>query len=302
MSTHLILGGTGLVGTHVAAAATAAGHRVVCTGLTSDTADIRLDLRDPVAVRQVILESGAAVVYVSAAFTNVEACETDPQKSFAVNVRPLRGIVDSCNEIDALLVYVSTDYVFDGVDGPYAEDEPVSPICVYGHHKVAAEHLVATGSSRWIIARTTVVYGWETAGKNFVSRLTATLDAGGSVRVPDDQLGSPTFATGLGQAMVHLADSDFRGVVNLCGRDVMSRYDFAVAAARAFGLDPAGIELVSTDTLGQVAPRPLNAGMFVDKADSLGCAVYLPGSQEGLVALVSERPGWREAAIAHPSQ
>lgn len=102
--------------------------------------------------------------------------------------------------------------------------------------------------------------------------------------------------------MVHLADSDFRGVVNLCGRDVMSRYDFAVAAARAFGLDPAGIELVSTDTLGQVAPRPLNAGMFVDKADSLGCAVYLPGSQEGLVALVSERPGWREAAIAHPSQ
>ena len=94
MSTHLILGGTGLVGTHVAAAATAAGHRVVCTGLTSDLADIRLDLRDPAGVQQVILESGAAVVFVPAAFTNVEACETDPQKSFAVNVRPLRGVVE----------------------------------------------------------------------------------------------------------------------------------------------------------------------------------------------------------------
>lgn len=186
-----------------------------------------------------------------------------------MNVEGTANLVRAAGEAGARLVYFSSDYVFDGRDGPYTEDDTPNPISVYGEAKLAAERFIQEHLPDHLIVRVTVVYGWERQGKNFVMGLIRRLSQGEMMRVPGDQIGSPTYADNLVAAVLELAAHGQRGVFHVAGSELMDRYTFACLAADTFGLDRAGLLRVTTAELGQRAARPLRAGMKIDKVRSV---------------------------------
>ncbi|NIA06542.1 MAG: sugar nucleotide-binding protein [Actinobacteria bacterium] len=255
-----------------------------------------LDIRDSQAVDKLICSAQPVVIYCPAARPGVDFCEEHPQESYAINVAGIENVARSARKIDALMVFFSSDYIFDGRDGPYCEFDAPNPICIYGQHKLQAERLVADLlPDSHVIARITVVYGWESAGKNFVFRLVHSLRNSRSVRVPSDQVGSPTYAPSLTAAAIELAQRQLVGTWHISGPRCMDRYEFAILVAETFELDASLIQPVTTDQLQQIAPRPLLAGMKTSKArKALKTELVAPAS--GL------RDMCNTETICHPSR
>lgn len=289
MSRELVVGGSGLVGEHLLAACAADGGEVLGTYLDQPfPGGVPLDMRDGAAVRSLLREVAPVRVFLPAAMPNVDRCEEDPDGSYEVNVLGVENVFEAAREVGARVVFFSSDYVFDGRAGPYSEGDPPRPVGEYGRQKLIGEHL-ALQRPDTLILRTTVVYGWERQGKNFVARLVRVLSEGGEMRAPADQVGTPTFAPDLARAAVELARAGVRGLVHVAGPDLADRHTFAQEAARAFGLDPARVAAVTTAELGQRAARPLCAGMRVDRAQQL-LSFPLRGFRAGLQAMAAERP------------
>lgn len=289
MNIHLIIGASGLVGEDLVRAAPNAGLEAMGTYHSHPVPDMqRLDIRSRTEVQLLVAKVRPTIVYLPASLANVDYCELHPEEGYATNVVGVCNVVRAVNNVGAKLIYFSSDYIFDGKAGPYRENDPANPICEYGRQKLIAEHYVALHARDYLIVRTTVVYGWERQGKNFVYRLLNTLEAGQILKVPVDQIGNPTYAPNLAQAVVELALSDARGVYHVVGPERVNRYEFACEAASVFGLDGSLIQPVATSQLGQPAPRPLNAGMVVEKAIAK-LSVPLMGYRDGLRAMASER-------------
>jgi len=271
MSRHLVVGAAGLVGSHLWAFLSDAGVEVSACDVDSLPVGISLDIRDRQQVARVFSELRPDVVYLAAAITHVDYCESHPEETRSVNVRGAINVAEAASAIDAKVVYFSSDYVFDGTNGPYSETDPTNPICEYGRQKVLVEQYLALVSLDCLIIRTTVVYGWEWQRKNFVCRLLRTLQDGKALYAPADQIGSPTYAPDLAEGVFKLVRSGARGLYHVVGAQTASRYDFAVAAATAFGLPATLIRPVVTAELGQAARRPLSGGMKTAKlVDSVG--------------------------------
>jgi len=286
----LIIGGSGQVGSHLSNKLTNLGKSVTITHHRQATSNsIFLDIVSKDKVHQLISEFKPTHIYLPAAATNVDECEKNPDSTFPVNVTGVQNVVEAANLVNARLIYFSTDYIFDGVNGPYDESEPPNPICEYGKQKVYAEHCVLSSCKDFLIIRTTVVYGWEQQQKNFVIRLIAALREKKEVQVPIDQIGSPTFARNLAEATIYLAESQERGIINVTGPEIVSRYEFACEAARVFGVSEEFIKPVETQFLGQIAKRPLNLGLVVDKAVQL-LDIPLLGYRDGLRKMVEQTP------------
>ncbi len=284
--TALVVGASGQIGEHCLCALGAAGtgtyHEQPRPGM------IALDIRDADAFERVVAEVRPEVIYLAACRADVEWCELNPDQSWQTNVGGVANAVSVANRHRCKLVYLSSEYVFDGASGPYRESAPANPISVYGGQKLAAEHHIAHLATDWLIVRTTVVYSIESQGKNFVTRLINTLRSGNPIRVPHDQISSPTYAPDLVGAMMQLAQRNARGLFHIAGPRTATRYAFAVAAARIFGLDEGLVTPVSTAELNQVAARPLRAGLIVEKAErALGRS------------LIDYEAGLREMAASH---
>ena len=244
-----------------------------------------LDITDEKACLK-LLDGEAGHVYLASSYTNVDGCEKDPEFSHLVNVQGASYIVEAARKFAHKLIYFSSEYVFDGKDGPYDEEALPSPISVYGRDKVEAERLVLSLADA-LVLRTTVVYGREWQGKNFVLRLIKTLREGNAMMVPFDQVGSPTYAPSLAEAAIALARCGEKGIFNTAGQSRVSRYQFALDAAEVFALDGSLIKPVSTESLKQPAARPLEGGLVVDKILKLFPG-FLPGHKEGLGLLKTE--------------
>jgi dTDP-4-dehydrorhamnose reductase len=227
-------------------------------------------------------------VLLPAANPNVELCERDPAGTRRVNVEGVRVVAQSCRDHGARLLFFSSDYIFDGRGGPYREEDEARPIQEYGRQKWEAEGLVREIlPDRHLIARVTVVYGWEKQGKNFLARLRRTLASGETLPVPQDQIGSPTLVDDLADAVWSLVETGAAGTFHVAGPDWISRYEFALAAARTFGLPGERIVPCATPSLGQAAPRPLRAGMVSERAERL-IGRRMLGVQQGLSRLKHE--------------
>lgn len=291
MSVHLVVGGSGQVGEHLLRCLRAVGQEVVGTCHEHPISGLySLDLREKAAVAALVDRVRPEVIYLPAGLTNVDYCELYPALAYAINVLGTSYVVHAANGVGARLVYFSSDYVFDGQNGPYRETDLANPISEYGRQKLLSEHYIALHSHDYLIVRTTGVYGWESQGKNFVQRLVHSLKEGKRVRVPHDQVGSPTYAPNLAEAVIELGTAESRGLLHVAGSKTVGRYDFALAAARAFDLDPDLIEPVSTQELGQAAPRPLRGGMWIEKAQG-SLKTRLLDYLEGLEMMALEQPG-----------
>jgi dTDP-4-dehydrorhamnose reductase len=278
----LVVGASGQVGYHLTLAAERRGLRWSGTFHANARRGLQaLDVRDAHAVQRLVAATRPTYVLVPAAATNVDRCEQDAPASYQVNVLGIGHLVDAANRVGATIVHFSSDYIFDGLAGPYGELAPANPISQYGSQKLSAEHLIMQRARDALIVRTTVIYGEEPQRKNFIYRLLEELRQGREIAVPVDQVGTPTYAPTLADAVFDLLALGVRGVINLAGREPVTRAEFAREAARVFGVDAALVRPVRTAELGQPARRPLSGGLRGELvAGHLGRE--LPGYEEGL--------------------
>jgi len=274
----------------------------------ADRAFYQLDIADRESLSALMRHVQPRVVVHTAAFTNVDGCETERALAWRVNVEGTANVAEACREVGTKLVHLSSDYVFDGTAGPYGEDDDPHPICYYGVTKWESERRVRAILDDYIIARTTILYGYATnARPNFATWVISMLTSGKRIRVVTDQVGTPTLADNLAEMIARAIALDKQGVYNMVGRELIDRYRFAVKIAEGFGLDPSLIEPVTSDQLQQTAQRPPRAGLTMERTTrQLGLQAL--GVEEGLLVLKrqmmgKEQVGGREdTAATYPRQ
>jgi len=248
----------------------------------------QLDITQKGDVKSLISSFQPSVIINAAAATNVDWCETHREEAWNINVVGVENLIEAARKVSAKLIHVSTDYVFDGKNGPYAEDAQPNPISYYGKAKLASENATRTGGIPYAIVRTIVLYGNGIQIKNnFALWVISSLRAGQRIRCVDDQISNPTHVSDLAQAITRIFELDRSGLYHVCGREPVSRYDFAVKTSEIFGLDPTLIDRIKTSQLAQPAPRPMVTGFVTLKAETeLG---FKPMDvKEGLMMLKSE--------------
>ena len=246
----LVTGAAGQVGSEVVAALTDHPTQPEVLGVTH--AD--LDLADREQVEQIVATFTPHAIVNPGALTNVDGCESDPDRAFSVNALGPRFLALAGSRIGAHVVHVSTDYVFDGTAGrPYHEWDDTNPISHYGRSKLGGEIEVARHASSWAIARTAWVFG--NRGKDFV-QLALDAAAGADYGFVDDQTGSPSYAPDIAAVLVHLALQRVSGLFHAVNEGVCTRYQMAADVLELRGLDPSLLKIVSTADLGRPAARP----------------------------------------------
>lgn len=286
---YLVIGASGLVGGYLLRSLVQAGENPIGTYWANPISSVeRLNISQRQETNIFLKRFQPEVVFLPAALTNVDYCEKNPAAAYEVNVMGIKNIADACRTIGARLIYFSSDYIFDGTSGPYDEQAIGNPLSVYGQQKLIAEHYIALALPQSIIIRTTVVYGWEHQGKNFVYRLVKSLKDGIPVKVPVDQVGTPTYALELAQNAIKLSKLQQAGVINIAGSDWINRYEFALEVAEIFNLPKNLIQPVTTQELNQAAKRPLLAGLKTERVTAL-LQTTLSSSTQGLQSLLTEK-------------
>lgn len=205
-----------------------------------------------------------AAIICSAGATDVERCESDLPWAAAANHLGPAALARAAARRSIPFVFFSTDYVFDGTaanPGPYAESAPTNPLSVYGRTKLEGELAVLNAHPRALVLRTTTVYGPDPQGKNFLYTLRRLLSSGTTMRVPTDQLATPTYNHDLAAATLALLREGHSGLFHAAGPTMLSRIDFARLACQLLALDPALLIPLTTPELNQRAARPLIAGL-----------------------------------------
>jgi len=265
----------------------------------------QIDITSKKDVRQLVGDAEPEVIINCAAMTNVDACESEREAAWRINVDGVEHLIDAARRTNVRIYHVSTDYIFDGKNGPYAEDDRPEPLSYYGKTKLASENALRTSGLEVFIARTMVLYGYAAGVKpNFALWLIQSLEKGSVVRVVDDQLGNPTLVDDLAYAIVRAVELGKTGIYNIAGRDIISRYDFALRLARFFGFGASLVKPIKTAELKQPAPRPLISGLITLKAETeLGIS---PGTvEQGLAVLksqLSRTAGWADDSRPVPLQ
>lgn len=227
----------------------------------------RVDLGEGEQVLAVVSRFRPDWILNTAAFTDVDGAEKNQFSCWRVNVTAVEHLVTACLQTGARLLHISTDYVFDGRNGPYGETDAPNPLGYYGRSKWAGECALQHPSLHSVIARTMVLYGLgQRVRPNFVTWLIEALRTGRSVRIVTDQFGNTTLADELAEALWRMTALGCRGLYHVAGSEIVDRYTFAVKIAKIFDLDADQIHPITTADLGQQAPRPLKSGLLVDKA------------------------------------
>ncbi len=211
------------------------------------------------------------VIIHLAAFTDVDKCEVEPDIAYKINTDGTGNIAKSCVECGAKMVLLSTDYVFDGISGPYSEDDLTNPINVYGRSKLEGEKAALAHVDSLIIIRISVPFGkrMEGTNHNFVSWLIEQLQMGNSVDVADDQLTTPAYMDEFSQVLWKLVRKDLRGIYHYGTSDRLSRYEMALHICQTIGFTDELVHPVKTSDLNLIAKRPLESGFVTDKVHEI---------------------------------
>lgn len=207
------------------------------------------------------------VIVHCGALTHVDYCEDHQEESYEKTVQSTINLVKLAKECDARFVYISTDYVFDGTDGPYQEDDAVNPVSVYGKHKLEAEQYALNELDNTLVLRVTNVYGDEARGKNFIARIIQQcLDNKKlTLKLPYDQYASPANAWDIARSMRVLLRDNKSGIYHIGGTDYINRVQLALRVLQYFPNAEYELIPLSTEELSQPAPRPLIGGFVTTK-------------------------------------
>jgi len=248
-----------------------------------------LDITNNDAVAKLIDSEKPQVVINTAAMTNVDLCEVQKNACDAINIDAVKYLADACANINAHLIQISTDFIFDGEDGPYKETDVPKPLSYYGLSKLKSENLLQAHAVRWTILRTIIVFGvGEKLSKgNIVLWAKEALEKGDKLNIVDDQFRAPTLAEDLADICILAAKKKAYGIFNASGKDIMSIYEIVEKIAKYYGKSTENLNKISTASLNQKAVRPLMTGFILDKSvNELG---YNPHSFEECLTIIDQQ-------------
>lgn len=274
-STILVTGANGLVGQKIIEQLSGKNVQVIATGKgpsripeSQNAIYIPLDNTQKQEVNHLFNHFPIQQVIHCAAVTNVDYCEQNPLECQKGNVDAVEYLIRACEKHASRLIHVSTDFVFDGAQGPYAEDALPNPLSIYGNSKLQAEELVMRSKISWAIARTILVYGVsrDTSRSNIVLWVKKMLEEKQTIRVVIDQLRTPTLAEDVAQGLILIALKNAEGIFHIGGPDKMTVFEVAMQTARFWNLDTDLIQPVLSHTIKQPAKRPPITGLNIRKA------------------------------------
>jgi dTDP-4-dehydrorhamnose reductase len=240
---------------------------------------IQADLLENSSADKLIIAFQPEIIFNCAAYTDVDGCENNKVLADQLNV----DLVEHLLRMPfAKFVHFSTDYVFDGRDGPYGEADPTNPISYYGQTKLRSENSLKKSGKPYLIIRSNVLFGHANNTRpNFITWLIDTFRRGQAFKLVTDQFNNPISALNLAKAAVEAAAGNNLGILHIGGADYFSRFDMGKIVARRFKFNARLIEPVTTYQLHQAAPRPLRGGLKIDKAKRI-LKTPLLGFEQGL--------------------
>jgi dTDP-4-dehydrorhamnose reductase len=284
----LVIGATGQVGRELVAELTRypGPLDVVAAARSHPDPAQQVHLERPETIERLVLAAEPNHVILTAAATNVAWCEVHPDESRAINVLGTEAAALAARRVGASFTFISTDYVFDGICGPYGEDERTNPINVYGAHKLDAEAAVMAADTTNLVVRTCQVFGDDPRRTNFVVRVADRLRADQTVEAAGDLFGTPTYAPDLARALAELTLTRASGIWNVAGDTFLSRYELATMVADAFGCERGPIVEVSANRMEDPVNRPHRAGLRSGRLEAGGfhLITHLPEALDRLAA------------------
>ena len=273
----LVTGANGLLGQHLVKLLLDNNYQVIATGkgsrrhLFSDKTDFRyyqIDITNDLELHDVMRTETPDIIIHTAAMTQVDACELNRDECYSINVLGTSNVIRCAELYSRHLIYISTDFVFDGNAGNYKEADALNPVNWYGLTKKQAEEFVQDCKMPWAIARTCLVYGNSLQGNrsNIVNWVKDKLEQHEKIKVVDDQLRTPTYIEDLAKGILLMIEKKVRGIFHISGKDILTPYRMAIQTADFFSLDKSLIEKVNANTFSQVARRPQKTGLLIDKA------------------------------------
>lgn len=290
----VVTGASGLLGANLALDIARNGAQVVAIykdhplRLPRRQQSTPCDLTDQARTADLFRELDPNWIVHAAALTNVDWCETHPEETMRVNVEATRNVALAARRAHARLLYVSTDSVFDGTRGNYAESDPPEPVNLYAKSKLLGEAILAEELPDCLVVRTNI-YGWNFQPKMSLAEwILSRLESGVEVPGFRDVIFSPILVNDLGDRLLRMMELELAGLYHVAGSQACSKYDFAVALAKTFGLDPGLVRPSTLEAIGLAAPRPRNTSLQVAKAgQALGGG--LPDVYSGLRRMKSLR-------------
>jgi dTDP-4-dehydrorhamnose reductase len=230
---------------------------------------VQCDIKCRDKIKKVIYDYCPDFIVHTAAFTNVDLSEKMREEAWRINVKGVEYIAEAARAIDASIIHISSDYIFDGKDGPYDENAVPNPIGYYGRTKLASENVLKISGTFYTILRTNVLYGTAINSRpDFVRWVIDSLTNNEEIKIVEDQINNPTFIDDLVQAINKVIEFRKTGIYNIGGNEFLSRYEFTNRIAEFFNLNQKLIIPISTNELNQPARRPLKSGLLTLKAET----------------------------------
>jgi len=295
MKRILLTGGSGLLGTRIINLRPA-DTEIVATfnaefAHKPEGAEWReVDLKDHDDVTALIADCAPDVIIHAGSIGSVDFADKNRELSHQINVQGTQAILTAAKAIDAKVIFVSSNAVFDGNNPPYAEDDPVCPVNYYGELKVEGEKLTLAADPGHAVVRPILMYGWPNQGRrgNLVTFWLSKLEAGEDILAVDDVWSKPLWVDDAAKVCWEVIARDASGIFNVCGSERVTLYDLAAKTAEVFGFDAERVKAVPSSHFGDIATRPKDTSFDISKIEKELGVVPL-GIQDGLVQLRNMR-------------
>lgn len=234
-----------------------------------DFSYVSIDITNEKKLKEILLETEPNVIINTAAMTQVDDCEGDRKVCDLLNVSVVKWLGEISEKIEAHLIHLSTDFIFDGIKGNYKETDVPNPLSYYGVSKLKSEEVLINSKISYTILRTILVFGkvYDMSRSNIVLWVKSMLEKGKEITIVDDQFRSPTYVEDLALACKIAMDKKAKGIFNVSSNELLSVYEIVQQIADVFHLDKKLIKPISTSTLNQTAPRPAKTGFDLSKTN-----------------------------------
>lgn len=272
MERIMVIGGSGLLGSKVLKESTMEFDTIGTYNShpfsMKDVTTKDLDIRDEKEVEFFIQNHNPDYIVLTAAFTNVDKCELNKKDVFDINVKGTSNVVKVAEKLGTKLLYISTDYVFDGTKGFYKENDEPNPINYYGKTKLEGEIEVRNNCKNYVICRVSSLYGWNiiTNKQNFATWVIQKLKSKDELTLFADQHTTPTFVDNIAEVIIEICKTDRKGIYHLASSECISRFEFGMKVAEIFQFDKNLIRPITTENLNLPAKRPKKCCLDISKA------------------------------------
>ena len=267
----LVTGSAGLVGQQVVKYLSKSNQVFSCYNESKPEYgdSVKMDLKNYELVSSVLTEIKPDVVIHLGAMTGVDLCEKEKTSASEINTKATEIIAKECSKLNSFLVYVSTDYVFDGNFGMYKEGDVANPLGFYGKSKLEGEKAVQNFSTNWCIARTSTPFGLHPTKKSFPMWVIENLQKQKQIDVLIDQFTSPTYIPNLSRMLIEISERRITGIIHTAGASKISRYQMASMVSDKLNLDGTLLKQISMNKMKWVAQRPKDSSLDVSRASSI---------------------------------